>query len=553
MSLIDTILGRPLASNEAGEQRIGPAAGVPTFGLDALSSAAYGPEAALTVLLPLGAAGLTLILPITIAIVILLGIVYVSYLQTIAAYPNGGGSYTVARENLGTNASLLAAAALMTDYVLNVAVGISAGIGALISAVPVLQPYTLTLCLLILVLLTLVNLRGIGEAGTLFMLPTSAFILSLSALVLWGLIATISAGVHPHPVVPPAHLAHATEAVGAWLLLRAFTSGCTAMTGVEAVSNGVQAFREPVVPAARRTLSIILVILMLLLLGIAYLAHAYHVGATEPGTSQYQSVLSQLIGAVAGRGIFYWVSIASILPVLCLSANTSFADFPRLCRAVAEDGYLPRSFTSQGRRLVYSEGIWVLAFLSGVLLIVFDGITDRLIPLFAVGAFLAFTLSQSGMVAHWWKHQERGADVSMAVNGLGATATAASRRTPISCPDPTQSAPHAPLQKWDRRVERVRLRALPDRNSVPRRPASQYGRTSDRERSAGSPQTTRTDRFLSHVRTLFQRSHYAARRMSIGDVDSHCSVALVNRTRPRRRTDEVQSVQTDVPVMPILM
>ncbi len=424
MSLIDTILGRRLASSEAGEQRIGTAAGVPTFGLDALSSAAYGPEAALTVLLPLGAAGLTLILPITVAIVILLGIVYVSYRQTIAAYPNGGGSYTVARENLGANASLLAAAALMTDYVLNVAVGISAGIGALISAVPALQPYTLILCLAILVLLTFVNMRGIGEAGTLFMLPTCAFILSLCALVIWGVLATIAAGGHPHPVVPPAHIAKATEAVGVWVLLRAFASGCTAMTGVEAVSNGVQAFREPVVPAARRALTIIIVILMVLLLGIAYLAHAYNVGATEPGTAQYQSVLSQLIGAVAGRGIFYWVSIVSILLVLCLSANTSFADFPRLCRAVAEDGYLPRSFTSQGRRLVYSEGIWLLAILSGALLILFDGVTDRLIPLFAVGAFLAFTLSQSGMVAHWWKKPQRGARASMAVNGLGATATA---------------------------------------------------------------------------------------------------------------------------------
>jgi amino acid transporter len=423
MSLIDTILGRPLASNEAGEQRIGTAAGVPTFGLDALSSAAYGPEAALTVLLPLGAAGLTLILPITVAIVILLGIVYFSYRQTIAAYPNGGGSYTVARENLGTNASLLAAAALMTDYVLNVAVGISAGIGALISAVPALQPYTLTLCIAVLILLTFVNMRGIGEAGTLFMLPTCAFILSLCALVVWGVLATISAGGHPHPVISPPHLAKATEAVGAWVLLRAFASGCTAMTGVEAVSNGVQAFREPVVPAARRTLTIIIVILTVLLLGIAYLAHAYHVGATEPGTAQYQSVLSQLLGAVAGHGIFYWLSIASILLVLCLSANTSFADFPRLCRAVAEDGFLPRSFSNQGRRLVYSEGIWLLAILSGVLLIVFDGVTDPLIPLFAVGAFLAFTLSQSGMVAHWWKKQGRGARASMAVNGLGALAT----------------------------------------------------------------------------------------------------------------------------------
>jgi amino acid transporter len=423
MSLINKIFGRPLASSEAGEQRIGFAAGVPTFGLDALSSAAYGPEAALTILLPLGAAGLTFILPITVAIVILLGIVFVSYRQTIAAYPNGGGSYTVARENLGTNASLLAAAALMTDYVLNVAVGISAGIGALISAVPALQPYTLPLCLVILVLLTFVNMRGIGEAGTLFMLPTCVFILSLGALVFWGILATIAAGGHPHPVVAPAHLAKATEAVGAWVLLRAFASGCTAMTGVEAVSNGVQAFREPVVPAAHRTLTVIIVILMVLLLGIAYLAHAYHVGATEPGTAQYQSVLSQLIGAVAGRGIFYWVSIASILLVLALSANTSFADFPRLCRAVAEDGYLPRSFTTQGRRLVYSEGIWLLAILSGVLLLMFDGVTDRLIPLFAVGAFLAFTLSQSGMVAHWRKSQEHGALASMAVNGLGASAT----------------------------------------------------------------------------------------------------------------------------------
>lgn len=424
MSLIEAILGRPLASNEAGKQRIGSIAGVPTFGLDALSSAAYGPEAALTALMPFGAAGPRFILPITAAIVILLGVVYFSYRQTIAAYPNGGGSYTVAHDNLGTNAGILAAAALMTDYVLNVAVGISAGVGAVVSAAPVLQPYTLSLCLSILILLTFVNLRGIGAAGTLFMLPTCAFILSLCTIVLWGLIASISSGGHPHPVVSPPHLGTATETIGTWVLLRAFASGCTAMTGVEAVSNGVQAFREPVVSAARRTLTVIIVILMMLLLGIAYLAHAYHIGATEPGTSRYQSVLSQLIGAVAGRGIFYWVSIISILLVLCLSANTSFADFPRLCRTVAEDGYLPRSFANQGRRLVYSEGIWLLALLSGVLLIVFDGVTDRLIPLFAVGAFLAFTLSQSGMVAHWLKSQERGVFTSMVVNGLGATATA---------------------------------------------------------------------------------------------------------------------------------
>lgn len=424
MSFIDTILGRPLATREAGEQRIGLAAGVPTFGLDALSSAAYGPEAALTVLLPLGAAGLAYILPITIAIVALLAILFFSYRQTIATYPSGGGSYTVARANLGANAGLVAAAALMTDYVLNVAVGISAGVGALISALPALQPYTLTLCLGILLLLTFVNLRGVAEAGRLFLLPTIIFILSLCGLVVWGVLATIAAGGHPRPVISPPPLANATEAVSAWFLLRAFASGCTAMTGVEAVSNGVQAFREPVVPAARRTLGVIVVILMVLLLGIAYLAHAYNVGATDPGSAQYQSVLSQLLGAVVGRGILYWISIASILLVLCLSANTSFADFPRLCRAVAEDGYFPRSFVNRSRRLVYSEGILLLAALSAILLAAFDGVTDRLIPLFAVGAFLAFTLSQTGMVAHWHKNRERGALGSMAVNGLGATATA---------------------------------------------------------------------------------------------------------------------------------
>jgi amino acid transporter len=373
--------------------------------------------------LPLGAAGLRFILPITAAIVVLLGIVYLSYRQTIAAYPQGGGSYTVAHENLGAKPGLLAAAALMTDYVLNVAVGISAGAGALISAVPALQPYTLILCLVILILLTGVNLRGVGEAGRLFMLPTCAFVFSLGVVLCWGMLAVIFSAGHPHPVVPPPHLAEATEGVGAWTLLRAFASGCTAMTGVEAVSNGVQAFREPVVALARRSLAVIIVILMVLLLGIAFLTHAYGIGATEPGTSSYQGVLSQLIGAVAGRGIIYWISITSILLVLCLSANTSFADFPRLCRAVAEDGYLPNSFTNKGRRLVYSEGIWVLSILSGTLLIVFGGVTDRLIPLFAVGAFLAFTLSQSGMVAHWFKSKDRYARVSMAVNGVGAAAT----------------------------------------------------------------------------------------------------------------------------------
>jgi amino acid transporter len=425
MSLADLLFGRPLPSSDEKKERIGWLEGIPTFGLDALSSAAYGPEAALTVLLPLGIAGLAHILPLTASIIVLLAIVYFSYRQTIAAYPAGGGSYTVAKENLGTQLGLLAAAALMIDYLLNVAVGISAGVGALVSALPKLQPYTLTLCLLILALLTIVNLRGVREPGVLFMIPTFLFVACLLGVIGWGVLQTWAAGGHPKPVVPPPRLPPPQLAVSLWLLLRAFASGCTAMTGVEAVSNGTQAFREPVVPNARRTLTAIIAILIALLAGIAYLARSYQIGATPPGQPGYQSVLSQLTAAVAGRGAIYSITIGAILIVLCLSANTSFADFPRLCRAVAVDGYLPYSFANRGRRLVYSEGVWILAALSGGILILFGGITDRLIPLFAVGAFLAFTLSQAGMVAHWKRTGGRHARTSMLINGLGALATGA--------------------------------------------------------------------------------------------------------------------------------
>src|SRR5580704_5197947 len=298
MSLIDSILGRRLASNEAGEQRIGAAAGVPTFGLDALSSAAYGPEAALTVLLPLGAAGLTFILPITVAIAILLGIVYFSYRQTIAAYPNGGGSYTVAKENLGQGAALLAGAALALDYILNVAVGISAGVGALVSAAPSLLPHTLAACLLILLVLTVVNLRGTRESGLTFLVPTYLFVATLGVVMVVGAVKAFAAGGHPVPVVAPPVMAAPTEAAGIWLLLRSFASGCTAMTGVEAVSNGVPVFRKPTVKNAQRTLTTIIAILVALLGGIALLCRAYEVGATEPGQDGYQSVLSMLAAAV---------------------------------------------------------------------------------------------------------------------------------------------------------------------------------------------------------------------------------------------------------------
>ena len=423
MTLTDFLFGRPLATEEEKAERIGPLKGIPIFGLDALSSAAYGPEAALTLLIPLGMAGVAYIWPITVGIVILLGIVYFSYRQTIVAYPQGGGSYTVATENLGEWAGLLAAASLMIDYVLTAAVGISAGVGALVSAAPSLQSHTPQLCLAILVLITFVNLRGMQESGGVFLVPTYLFIACLLGLIAVGLAKTVAAGGHPVPVIAPPVLSRSTAAVSAWLLLRAFASGCTAMTGVEAVSNGVMAFREPTDKYAKLTLTIIIAILMAMLLGIAYLVPAYGIAATDPGLPGYDSVLSQLLAAVTGRGVFYWISIGSILVVLSLSANTAFADFPRLGRAIAQNGYLPHSLTALGRRLVFAKGVYALAILAGFLLIIFRGVTDRLIPLYAVGAFLAFTLSQAGMVVHWKRNGGPGATRSMLLNGLGALAT----------------------------------------------------------------------------------------------------------------------------------
>src|SRR5713226_4523781 len=428
MGFINVLFGRPLASSEDEGERITPTQGIPTFGLDALSSAAYGPEAALTILLPLGLMGVRYIVPLTAAIIGLLVIVYFSYRQTIAAYPMGGGSYTVARENLGSRAGVLAGAALMIDYLLNVAVGISAGIGALVSAAPSLQPHTLAMCLAVLVILTMVNLRGVKEAGSAFVAPTYFFVGTLGMVIAVGLYKVVASGGHPVAVVALGQAATgqapSLQLVGVWILAKAFASGCTALTGVEAVSNGVQAFRKPVVPAARATLTAIIAILILLLGGIAVLVRHYGIMATDPGAPGYQSVLSMLTAAVAGKGIFYHVTMFSVLLVLCLSANTSFADFPRLCRMIARDDYLPHSLATRGRRLVFSQGIWALAILAGLLLILFEGVTDRLIPLFAVGAFMAFTLSQAGMVGHW-RRTASGFEAAygMLINGIGALAT----------------------------------------------------------------------------------------------------------------------------------
>ncbi len=423
MSLTTALFGRRLANREADGRKIGALEGVPAMGLDGLGSAAYGPEAMLTVL---AAAGAGVVQPITGVILALLAILCLSYWQTIAAYPTNGGSYTVARENLGHNAGLLAAAALMVDYMLNVAVGISAGVGALTSAVPALHAFTLPLCLAVLAAITLVNLRGTKESGLAFAVPTYLFIATLAFILAAGAWAAWTAGGHPAPVVAPPHPDGAAGAVTVWLLLRAFAAGCTAMTGVEAVSNGVGAFKEPTVKYAHRTLAIICGVLGLLLLGIAYLARCYGLQAMDQDADGYQSILSQLVAAVWGRGWLYYVTIGSVLAVLCLSANTSFVGFPRLCRLVASDSYLPKAFAMPGRRLVYSAGVLFLTAGAGALLAVFGGITDRLIPLFAVGAFLSFTLSQAGMAVHWRRQNGGRADrLRLGINGLGAVATGA--------------------------------------------------------------------------------------------------------------------------------
>jgi len=417
----DLLFGRPLATSEERAEHIGPIAGIPIFGLDALSSAAYGPEAALTLLIPLGLMGVHYIVPVSAAIVVLLAIVFFSYRQTIDAYPHGGGSYTVASQNLGEGAGLLAAAALMIDYVLTAAVGISAGVGALISAAPGLQPYTLQLCLAVLLILTVVNMRGVHDTGVVFMVPTYLFTGTLLIVIGVGAWHVLSSGGHPQPVTALPTMPNATMMVSWWLLLKVFSSGCTAMTGVEAVSNGVMAFRDDTRKNAKITLTIIIVLLAVLLAGIALLCRSYGIAATNPDGPGYESVLSMLTRAVMGHGWFYYLTIASVLLVLALSANTAFADFPRLTRAIAMDNYMPHVFLLRGRRLLYSWGIYVLVLLTAVLLILFRGVTDRLIPLYAIGAFMAFTLSQAGMVMHWKRAGK--ARLRMFVNGLGALAT----------------------------------------------------------------------------------------------------------------------------------
>ena len=389
------------------------------------ASAAYGPEAALALLIPLGASGLAYIGPISTLIIVLLFVVYFSYRQTIAAYPHGGGSYTVAKENLGITAGLLAASALMLDYVLVVAVGISAGVGALISAAPGLQPYTLHLCLAILVLITIVNLRGVRESGLAFVAPTYLFVISLLAVLAIGIVKALLAGGHPRASRGRAATRRRNrdgDLVAPHALLRQRLHRDDRRRGDLQRRQRLPRARRHLRPphpdrhhrsarchARRHRLPL-------------FRLPDRRLEENEPG---YQSILSQLTAAVIGREgqWFYYVTIGSVLAVLALSANTGFADFPRLCRVIAMDGFLPSTFAHRGRRLVYSTGILVLAVLSALLLIVFNGITDQLIPLFAVGAFLAFTLSQAGMVAHWWREGGPHARTSMLINVGGAVST----------------------------------------------------------------------------------------------------------------------------------
>jgi amino acid transporter len=423
MSFLDRILGRPLANSEEGKQKLTVVTGVPVLGLDALASTGYGPEAALTILVTAGIAGLHYFPLVVIAVLAELATLYFSYQQTAAAYPNGGGAYTVSKENLGITAGVWAATALLLDYLLNVAVAISAGTGAVVSVIPSLQSHRLALCLIVLATLTFVNLRGIRESGLTFVVPVFAFIGCIAVTILIGLIRAWHAGGPPQPIVAPPALPETTTTVGAWLILAAFANGCTAMTGVEAVSNGVPLFKDPTVPNARRTLTIIVAVLASFVLGLGYLCPAYRIGAMDEQQPGYQTILSQLLLAVTGRGVFYYIAGASIFIVLTYSAQTSFTDFPRVCRFLAEDDFLPHAFANRGRRLVFSQGIVVLSVLASIILIVFGGVTHQLIPLFAVGAFGAFLFSQLGMVMHWRARPGPGVRTKLLANAIGATTT----------------------------------------------------------------------------------------------------------------------------------
>jgi amino acid transporter len=410
------LIGRPIASEHAAHERLTKIKALAVLSSDALSSVAYATEEALIVLVLAGAVAYNRLLPISAAIVILLAIVALSYRQTIFAYPNGGGSYIVARENLGTLPGLVAAAALLIDYVLTVSVSISAGVLAMVSAFPGMARWTVPLGLAFIALIMIGNLRGVRESGTIFALPTYVFIVSMLALVGVGVVHVIMGDAAATGV--PREALHATQNLGLFLVLRAFASGCTALTGVEAISNGIPAFKPPESKNAATTLTAMVVLLGVMFTGTSILAHAYGIIPRDN-----ESVVSQIAAQVfGGRGVAYFVIQVATCLILVLAANTSFADFPRLGSILARDGFLPKQFQFRGDRLAFSTGIIVLSVLSGALYAVFGGQTDRLIPLYAVGVFVSFTLSQAGMVRHW-RREPGNHRRSMIINGTGAVAT----------------------------------------------------------------------------------------------------------------------------------
>ncbi len=412
-SLKQKLLGRPLATASEKHQRLGKFMGLAVFASDALSSVAYGTEEIMLVLVLAGAAALPLAFPIMIGIVILVCIVAASYWQTIHAYPSGGGSYIVAKDNLGTLPGLVAGASLLIDYVLTVAVSTASGVAAITSAFPVLFPWRVEICILTVIAVTIANLRGVRESAKIFTLPTYWFIGSLGILILAGFYRVVTGDVQPYPTE---HI-QTTEAIGLFLILRAFASGCATLTGIEAVSNGIPAFRPPEPKNASITLVWMAAILAVTSLGTAYLAHAYNISPKESET-----VVSMLGRAAIGQNVLYYNIQAATAMVLFLAVNTSYADFPRLSSILARDGFMPRQMANRGDRLVFSNGVLILAGLSILLLIVFQGSTHALIPLYAVGVFLSFTLSQAGMVRHWLK-EEHPAPHHILLNGLGAATT----------------------------------------------------------------------------------------------------------------------------------
>ena len=431
------LLGRPLSTADAPHQTIGKKVGLAVFASDALSSTAYATQEILVVLAAAGAAAFSLAFPISIAIVILLVIVTISYEQTIHAYPGGGGAYIVARDNLGELPAQTAGAALLTDYILTVAVSISSGVAQITSAFPAVYAWRVELAVGLVLLVMLVNLRGVKESGAIFAVPTYFFLVMMVITVSLGFVRLLMGTLGTVPNPPPMETVQTMQAVSLFLILHAFASGTTALTGVEAISNGITAFKEPKSRNAGITLIWMSAILGTLFLGITFLSGK--IGAVP---SEQETVFSQLAETVfGGQGLPYLLMITSTTLILIMAANTSFADFPRLGALHAGDGFLPRQLTFKGSRLVYSRGIVALALIASALIIVFRASVTALIPLYAIGVFLSFTLSQTGMARRWWKsgHLEPGQtivepgstvvhdsrwQVKMVINSVGAVATA---------------------------------------------------------------------------------------------------------------------------------